>query len=407
MNSLKGNTNGELLYKLDSKGKVRIWWIYVQEYSAGHADIVMESGLEGGKLVVNSIRITEGKNIGKANETTPFEQAVKEAQAKVELQLRSGYVRDKADLKQFTLGSGIPAPMLAQKYSPDGSQKGSKTLAKMKIEGEIIHVQPKYDGNRCLMKLTPDGVELYTRKGDRMLPIPHLEEQIFASYQLMNNNSLGISLDGLILDGELFTDKFSFNTLNGLLRKEDKTEQQQEMLRQIDYRLYDVMTDEGYEERQRLIRAFRSQNVDVVPTYEIRATDDEIKKYLEKFLSEGHEGLMIRVLGKGYENKRSWQLVKCKLFEDEEFELSDIEEDARGGFVGAFIMKMNEPSVDRDGKPITEFKAGVSGLSQEEGAEMLKNKANYIGRIATVEFFGRSEYGVPRFPKLKGFRSDV
>ena len=84
----------------------------------------------------------------------------------------------------------------------------------------------------------------------------------------------------------------------------------------------------------------------------------------------------------------------------------DIEEDARGGIVGAFVMKLTIPSTNRDGKIIETFNAGVSGLTQEEGAKILQNKQVYIGKQATVEHFGLSEYGIPRFPKLKSFRED-
>jgi len=98
----------------------------------------------------------------------------------------------------------------------------------------------------------------------------------------------------------------------------------------------------------------------------------------------------------GYDNKRSWQLCKVKVFEDAEFELIDFQEDVRGGFVGSFVMQ------DQSGNT---FNAGASGQSVGKRTEMWNNKHEYIGKIATVEFFGLSEYGVPRFPKFKGVRN--
>jgi ATP-dependent DNA ligase len=103
---------------------------------------------------------------------------------------------------------------------------------------------------------------------------------------------------------------------------------------------------------------------------------------------------MIRQLHIPYEYKRTWQLCKVKVFEDEEFKLVGFEEDKRGGFVGAFTMQ-NGDSI---------FNAGASGQSEEERAYIWTHQDEFIGKMATVCFFGRSEYGVPRFPKFKGMR---
>ena len=396
--------NKETVYKLDSKGKERIWSIWV-EGDAGSltapATIRIESGLLDGKKVNESIEITSGKNLGKANATTPYTQAVSEAKAKLELKLRGEYVTDLTQVSQGVLRSGISKPMLAQKYDPEGKQSSSKTLDKMKLKGKKIHVQPKIDGNRCLIRVDADSIELYTRQGDRMLPVPHIEEQIRASY---NKLYQGQNDRELVLDGELHSEELSFNTLNGLLRKENKSAEQEKALRTANYHLYDVMTGDGYARRYELIKPFESANVLVIPSYEIEATDANIKEKLEEFLDEGHEGLMIRTLDTGYENKRSWQLVKCKLFEDEEFKILGFELNSMGR-LGKVIVELPEPKTDRDGKILTSFKAGLGkGISHEDGAKILKEQDSLIGKQATVEFFGRSEYGIPRFPKFKGVR---
>jgi len=320
------------------------------------------------------------------NETTHFTQAVSEMESKIEKKLKKGYVYKVSEAKSSSiLGSGIGAPMLAQKYSADGSQKGSKTLAKLGLEGKFIIVQPKLDGNRCLIKMEDGKVFMYTRKGTKMpVQLPHILNEIE-----------GCLSDGYTLDGELFSDSFSFNILNGIIKRETVTAEEKEQRKLIKFHLYDVMIDAGYEERYAIIKLFASPNVVIVPSKRIIATIDNIDRELEKFLEEGHEGLMIRQLDMGYDNKRSWQLCKVKVFEDEEFVLIDFVEDVRGGFVGSFTMKKHDGS---------RFNAGASGQSVDERTEMWNNKEKYIGRVATVEFFGYSEYGVPRFPKFKGLR---
>lgn len=387
------------IFKIDAKGKVRIWMINVEDKGTT-ADIVTTAGLESGEKIVTRVTVYNGKNIGKLNSTTVYEQAVKEALAKLENKLRGEYRLQLDDAGKGELRGGR-APMLAQKFDSSLFQSNSKNLKKLNLENKLIHVQPKLDGNRCLIKISQTTLELRSRKGDLMQSIPHIEEQIKVAYK-----NAGLT-EEIILDGELYTDEFSFNTLNGLLKKQSKSDEQKAMLNKVCYHLYDVMMDIGYKLRYEFIQSFASNNVKIVPSYEVEATDEIIQEKLEVFLSDGYEGLMIRTLETPYENKRSWSLMKNKNFQDSEYQLVDIEEDVRGCAIGAFVMRLNTPSKDRDNKSITHFRVGVSGLSHEESKDILANKNDYIGKMATVEYFGLSEYGVPRFGKLKGFRNDV
>lgn len=384
---------GQTLYKLDSKKKIRIWSIDVLDHGT-HAEIVTTAGLQDGKQVETVIPISEGKNIGKSNQTDYYTQAVSEALASAELKLRGEYRTSLDSVEHQTLRSGIQAPMLAHKHDPTGEQKGSKTLAKLGLYGKEVHVQPKLDGNRCLIKIEDGKAVMHTRKGDVMpVQLTHVLKDILIHEEPSDT----------ILDGELFSTEMSFNELNGhLKRKESKDEEQ---LAKIKFHLYDVIKDVGYEERYAYIQKFASDSIHVIPSHKVIATDEALNTFLALFLAEGHEGMMIRTLDAPYENKRSWSLLKMKIFQDEEFEILDIEEDARGGFAGKFIMKLPTPSVDREGNVLTTFKAGISNLTQEEGALMLRNKSDYIGKMATIEYFGVSEYFIPRFPKFKAVRS--
>jgi len=377
----------ETLYQLDQNGNTKVWTIKVTN-NTSFSTVTIESGRLGGNLIINSSDIKEGKNAGKSNETNHYEQAISEAKSKVEEKLRKGYVRDLKDAKSSTiLGSGIPSPMLAHKYSPDGSQSSSKTLAQIGILNKQIAVQPKLDGNRCLIVVEDGEPKMYTRKGDLMpVQLFHILDDV--------KSKLGVVKD-IILDGELFSSEISFNTLNGLIKRVKVNNEDIKNRLKIKYHLYDVIENTGYEIRSKILPSFASESILVVPTYYITATDENIKKYLEQFLVEGHEGLMVRQLGIGYESKRTWQLIKVKLFEDLEYKLVDFEEDVRGGFVGAFVMEM------KDGRT---FNAGASGQSVEERTEMWNNKDKYLGKMATIEYFGVSEYGIPRFPKYKGER---
>lgn len=399
--------NETVLYQIsESTGKGKIWKIRVDNKGT-QSEIVIRSGAFDldkkveGKLITNTAIVSYGKNIGKANETTHYTQAVSEAQSKIDLKLREGYTADPSKVTtSATLGSGIPKPMLAQKHHPTGAQNSSKTLKQMKLEGKKIIVQPKLDGNRCIIVVRNGEAFMYTRKGDLMpVQLSHILEDVVWTLQQS-------SYDELILDGELYCDPsiMSFNTLNGLIKRQTATPEQQEQRKLIKYHLYDVMLDKGYEERMKVIANFASEYVEVIESKEVIATDENIKTELENYLAQGYEGLMIRVLGLGYDNKRSWQLVKVKLFEDAEFKLVGFEEDVRGGFVGTFVLELPRPVTDANGKPVTTFRAGTSGQTVEDRTYMLQHPAEFLGKPATIEFFGRSEYGIPRFGKFKGIR---
>lgn len=374
------------LYQKDSTDRIRSWQIEVVKYS-DYSEIIINTGLLDGAKVKTVTQITEGKNIGKSNETDHYSQAILEANSKVDSQLKKGYVKDFNNIQnKDLLGSGIPAPMLAHKHHPTGEQKSSKTLAQMGILGKKIFCQPKLDGNRCLIKVENGVAVMYTRSGDIMpVQLKNILDDVLKGRT---------QVESFILDGELFSNKFSFNKLNGLIKRQTASKEDIEERKNIKYHLYDVMTDEGYEERYKFIQNFASDNIEVIPNFEVIATDENIKKYLEMFLAEGHEGLMLRQINMPYDHKRSWQLVKVKVFEDEEFELIGFEEDKRGNFVGSFVVT--------DGTHT--FNAGASGQGEEERTYMWNHQDEFIGKMATVCFFGRSEYGVPRFPKMKGLK---
>ncbi len=409
--------NEKVLYQRSaSTGKGKVWKIRVDDKGT-QSEIVIRSGAfnfetgEEGKLITNTAIVSTGKNIGKANETSHYTQAVSEAESRIKSQLRDGYTDDVEKAKgssSATLGSGIPKPMLAQKYHPTGAQNSSKTLKQMKIEGKKIIVQPKLDGNRCIVVVRKNGAVAYTRKGDVMpVQLGHILDSLV---ETLNQSAF----EELIVDGELYCDPsvMSFNVLNGLIKKQSATVEQQEQRKNIKFHIYDVMLNVGYEKRVQIIANFASEHVHVVESKEIIATDENIQTELERWLEQGYEGLMIRVLGIGYENKRSWQLVKVKLFEDREFTLIGFEEDKRGGFVAGFIfdlpkellVKLGKPLVDRDGKPIVDFKAGTSGQTVEDRTYMLQHPEEFLGKIGTVEYFGW-DYR-PRFGKFKGLRED-
>ena len=66
------------LYKRDSNGRVREYNIEWTDHGVAQPGYRTVAGIQGGKMVTSEWKYTEGKNIGKVNETTPSEQAEKD-----------------------------------------------------------------------------------------------------------------------------------------------------------------------------------------------------------------------------------------------------------------------------------------------------------------------------------------
>lgn len=414
------------LYKKGSKGETRIWKIAVSENPKGEGIIDSESGTLDGKQVASQEIIKEGKNFGKANATTPYEQAISEAESKAKLKMKEGYVDNIDSLQEAgTKGSGNKGPMLAQCYDPTGAKKGSKTLAQLRKgkAGKFVGVQRKKDGNRANphIRFNHDGadVEFFSRSGDKMAyDFPHLKDSIIKT--IRENPFIFRQGTELVLDGEMFTKEISFNKLNGILRKKTLTSEHVEMLKTVKLHLYDTYSDDFYPKRHAFISPFASDVIHVEEYYKVEAKEEYLLLWLKKFLEEGEEGLMIRDLESPYQNKRTWDLCKYKVDQTEEYTIVDVEKHALHEMVGAFVMKAPKHVFDRDGAPILTFKAGTTGLSHEENKEIyasimkVKNMdvdfppdCDYIGQQGMVRFFEYSEYGIPRFPKFVGLRSDL
>jgi DNA ligase-1 len=112
-------------------------------------------------------------------------------------------------------------------------------------------------------------------------------------------------------------------------------------------------------------------------------------------MENGYEGQIIR-LDKPYEHKRSKYLLKRKEFKDAEFEIVDVVEGdgQRSGTVGYCVIKLPNDKT---------CKSNVKGTFQYL-AELLKNKKELIGKMATVKYFCETPDGVPRFPYIIAIR---
>jgi DNA ligase 1 len=356
-----------LIYKKTQTGATQTWQIIVKD----NTFYTIEGQLNGA-LTQSKPTICEGKNIGRANETSPEEQAIKEAQAKWDKKIEKGYTEN---VKDINTSKRFFEPMLAHKYL---DYKDNVTFPML--------VSPKIDGCRMIAKA--DG--LWTRNGKPYNSCPHITTILKPIFDKHPN---------WVIDGEIYSHDVPFEKVVSLVKRTKPDEQDLiDSEKLIQYWIFDGIVDDktlGFEERFKLLKdeiaklIGKSKSIKFVDAKEIKSAE-ELESSHDKFVADGFEGAMIRIIGSPYENKRSKNLLKYKKFLDEEFEIVSIDEGrgSRSGMAGMITLKM------KNGKT---FGAGIRG-GEEYYKELLKDKKKYIGKLATIRYQNLSEEGIPRFP---------
>jgi hypothetical protein len=370
------------LYSKDKNGKTKQWKIRVEKYK-DFSRIIYSYGYIDGKQIEYTLDVDKGKNIGKKNETTHFEQACSDAKSRWEKKQNIDKYAEELhseDDDEKSEEKSVPSPMLAQDYN-----KHSK---KIKYP---CYIQPKLDGYRCVFS---DG-KMYSRNGKEYAIMygsnVHKEMIQLEKYFKKNGKSI-------ILDGELYVHNDLKFEEYGVLRKIRKTEKDDAVINAMEYHVYDIISDDTYEQRLQKIKKMFKENpglkfVKKVDTLICR-DDKDIEKYHEFFLEEKYEGSIVRNAEGLYRQKfRSYDLQKYKQFDDDEFEIVDYtcENDVLG--------KNDRPVVwiceTKDNNPFNVPSKGT----REERSKLFENGKNYIGKMLSVQYFGLTSDGVPRFPK--------
>jgi DNA ligase-1 len=365
------------LYGKSTLGKIKMWSAEVIPNEDGSATLRVEHGYEDGKKQTDERVIASGKNLGKANETTPYEQALSEAKSAFNKKKDEGYAESVALIKDESLGFFLP--MLAQKWQDHSG----------KIKFPAV-IQPKYDGFRCLAKKEDGIVHLWTRKGKALDAPLEIKEE------------LGLILkEGESADGELYRHGWGFQRIASAIKKRGND------TAGLHYYIYDnPVLNSSFEERflsrwsdvissdkevvlDQPFNAAQTQRIKIVPT-KLVLDEDDLFLAESKCIELGFEGLMVRNLRGLYQFKqRSFDLQKVKQFEDAEFEIIGGKE-GQGRESGMAIFKCKTTSG-------VEFDVRPKG-TQEERSMMWNNLSSYIGKPLTVKYQGLTDDGRPRFP---------
>lgn len=379
------------------------WSISVLDNSDNTFTIHTEHGTTGGKQVLHDTIITEGKNKGKKNETTPQQQAILEAERDWAKKVKQGYTEQQQTQTQPVeeekpkkeKPGRLLKPMLANEFN----------MEKEKSVSFPVFIQPKLDGVRCLIYKdnNNDKIIFQSRQNTIYEEFEHLLPEL---QHLMSQFT---DQEGLILDGELYTHGMPFEKITSMVRS-SKTKRKN--IEELNYHIYDCFysgdtnlskNQMPYSERYQVLKgAFGRTIYSKLTLVETNVANS--KRDIEDFhthyttLTNPYEGVMIRTPSGAYKQQgRSKDLQKYKKFMDEEFEVVGHHE-GTGAHAGTAIFECRS-NVNRD----KIFSVTMQGTLESKRG-MMENVRNYYGKMLTVKYQEKSSEGIPRFPVGLSFR---
>lgn len=361
----------KILYKLSKHDSILVFELKTVPLGTGYV-LVSRKGYLNGAMQEDVTPISP-RNVGRANETTPQQQAEMELISKYNKLGDKGYkdtqpryfrtTQEFIDHLRNLKGTdvhGRALPMLAQ-----------KNIDRITFPGFL---QRKYDGMRGILYWEDGKYNFRSRNGKILENLGHILEEVDfldPTHQL---------------DGELYAHGFALQDIVSM------TKRTQPDSVKIKFRVYDLISEEPLPYRQRLwiIREYlqgRDFNyLEYVPTFPVKR-QEQIDNYFTQWRAEGYEGAMWRNPEMEYEKgQRSWGLIKVKDFDEYEYEIVGVEE-ATGRDEGTAIFIC----ITKEDK---EFRVRPMG-TRDQRKEYLDNFENYGGKLLTVRHQGFTNDGIP------------
>jgi ATP-dependent DNA ligase len=386
------------LYKRNAKGEPLFW--NIEEYLKG--DIRVSYGVVGGHIHEEVV----AKKLVKANEIESRIKAKRKEGYKEVSELKdnapTGFI-DSISLinylntylpKNNTTSDGFVLPMLAKVL------KDNKPFAKANYIG-----QWKINGVRCIIGaekgidlFTPVRLRYWSREGTEWTDKLYWMDSIILP--CIKDELLDAMIEeGACLDGELYIPGQTVNNINSFVKNEKLPQHQL-----LQYWCYDVlinnMTAANRSDFRRdninkmcydftdIIQHLNNKSQFVLLPDVVVNSIDTATRYRDKFINLGFEGLIIRDANAEYQfGKRNSAMFKYKRVDDGKFKIIDIVPEG----VRTNLCKLVLQNDIND----AQFECTLNA-SHDYQEMILKDKDNYIGKYAIIEFRERS--GVTNVP---------
>jgi DNA ligase-1 len=398
----------DTLYGYDVNNKIKEWNIQVQDMIT-HSLMTYSYGYIDGKKVECNQIINKGKNIGKKNSTSHFEQAILNASSKWNKKKSEGYSTDIniiqnklltntsasknidkntvtninlednfENIKQINI---ITFPMLANDYFKHKSKLCFPCV-----------IQPKLDGYRMIYN--PSNQSCNSRQGKPFDIIK--KSNLFVELKQIDNSFH-------LLDGELYLHGGIFEHL-GILRKKKLSNDDFMKINNIEYHVYDIIDiNKSYKDRFDILKSFFINNnftkIKLVETKTIN-NETELKNTHNLFVNNNYEGSILRNLNGKYKCKaRSSDLLKYKDFQDQEFNIIDYTFEIDTTDPSQYLIIWICQTIDN-----STFNVRPKGSKEERQflyKECQNNFDKFKNRKLHVKYFEMTENNIPRFPTTK------
>ena len=329
------------LYGLEKDGTIKVWEVTAHDPFGRECILSVQHGQEGGKMQTKNTFIREGKQ-----KRTIYEQAISEAQGKIKKQIDKGYRETKEELNDLPL-----LAMLAQDYNKVPHFLTFPCL-----------VSKKLDGCRALAFKKNGKVTLVSR-GNKQYTVKHIQDQL-----------TNIMQDGEIFDGELYIEGLPLQDIMSAVKKSNVNSHK------IDYLVFDIVSADTFKVRyDNLVNkaGLFTSNIKIVEHFKI-TNEDGLLAYHNSFIEAGYEGIMARNLHGRYESgKRSNNLLKYKVFQDEEMQIVGVTEDKNNNAVLLVWDNVSNSEIP------------VCYGTFEQRKHQLSNPENVIGQWLTVKYQSR------------------
>ena len=380
------------LYSKARNGDIRVWRVTAQSDL-----VVVESGKLDGKMTMHKDR-AQPTNVSRGNMRTAEMQAEFEAAAAWQKKKDEGYFETINEARTHT----VYLPMLAHPIMKTSTKGGVKTKVMRHVEYPV-DVQCKFNGLRCLAKITPLGVEFTSREGIHWNTLGHIAADLRALGRI-----------GDIFDGEIYQHGIPLQDIGSYVHRE------QPETKFLSMYIYDMPQAGGHGgaewelRRHELVKRFAgiegawSPNgkhaIVLVPCFTAN-NYDEVQALGIKAIAEGYEGLILRQRKLPYEwNNRCESLLKWKQFQDAEFEV--VGGSSREYFdpASGLSYPILDKFVCRNNINERTFEVVPRGTMGQRKA-WLQELDTLKGQFLTVRFLERSKDGIPQGnPVGLGFR---
>lgn len=216
------------------------------------------------------------------------------------------------------------------------------------------------------------------------------------------------------VDGEMYRHGMPFQTVQSIVVNDDPEDTRKNNIR---FYVFAVVADhiKDCDDMNRHMDILRKLDSRIVVLNPLKITEQEIIGTCRNAMDGGYEGIMLRAHSTPYNHGRSNDLLKVKLFVEDDFEITEVYEGEgkyKGMLGGLCVSNTKQnmrvtPFETKDFQTMAISSCIGSGFTDEDRQLMWENQDDLIGKIASIKYQGLTDdESSLRFPVFLGIKED-